>query len=193
MPVSLPQLPYALDALEPSISKNTLEFHYLKHHQGYVNKLNGMIENSEFANMSLEDIILKSEGGIFNNAAQIWNHTFYFFQFTPDGSSKIGDALAKQINSTFGSMDEMIEKFTAQAMSLFGSGWTWLVVNEQGKLEIINTANANTPLTSKQTPLLVCDVWEHAYYLDRQNLRNAYIENFWKIIDWEVITERFIS
>ncbi|GET20017.1 superoxide dismutase [Prolixibacter denitrificans] len=191
MAFELPKLPYALDALEPHISKKTLEFHYGKHHQGYVNKLNGLVPGSPFENADLEEIIKKSEGGIFNNGAQVWNHTFYFFQLSGSPKTSPGGALKSAIERDFGSLEDFKEKFSNAAATLFGSGWAWLVKNADGKLEIVQTANAGNPLRDGKTPLLTCDVWEHAYYLDKQNLRPAYIEEFWKVLDWDVVESRF--
>jgi len=191
MAFELPKLPYALDALEPHISKKTLEFHYGKHHQGYVTKLNGLIPGSPFENADLEEIIKKSEGGIFNNGAQVWNHTFYFFQLSGSPKTAPEGALKSAIERDFGSLESFKEKFSNAAATLFGSGWAWLVKNADGKLEIIQTANAGNPLREGKTPLLTCDVWEHAYYLDKQNLRPAYIEEFWRVLDWGVVESRF--
>ena len=191
MKFELPELPYTLDALEPAISKRTLEFHYGKHHQGYVNKLNGLIEGTELENASLEDIIIKASGGIFNNGAQVWNHTFYFMQFSPDGGGEPSGKLADAIVNDFGSFDKFKEDFSAAAATLFGSGWAWLVKDNDGKLGIVKESNAGNPLRDGLTPILTCDVWEHAYYLDKQNLRPSYIEDFWKIVDWNKVGERF--
>ncbi|MCF8357306.1 MAG: superoxide dismutase [Prolixibacteraceae bacterium] len=191
MNFELPKLPYSLDALEPYISKQTLEFHYGKHHQAYVNNLNNLIKGTEFENAGLEEIIKKSSGGIFNNGAQVWNHTFYFEQFNKDGCDEPRDKLKVEIEDTFGSFDEFKNQFTKAAATLFGSGWAWLVVNADGKLEIVQKPNAGNPLTDDQKPLMTCDVWEHAYYLDKQNARPKYLEDFWKILDWKVVAERY--
>lgn len=169
MAIELPKLPYAYDSLEPVISKNTLEFHHDKHHAGYVNKINNQIKGTEFESMDLLDIIMKSSGGIFNNAAQVWNHTFYFEQFGKDKAKEPQGVLADAINASFGSFDEFKEKFSEAAKTLFGSGWAWLVKKTNGSLEIVQTSNAQTPLTDGYIPVLTCDVWEHAYYLDYQN------------------------
>lgn len=185
MAIELPELPYAMDALTPHISKETLEYHYGKHHQAYVNKLNGMIPGTEYENMTLEDIILKSDGGVFNNAAQIWNHTFYWHSMSPNGGGEPNGHLAEMINDAFGSVDTFKEKFTEAGMTQFGSGWAWLVKNNKGLLEIIKTANAGNPLTDNKTPLLTCDVWEHAYYIDTRNDRGQYISNFWNLVNWK--------
>ncbi len=190
MSFTLDPLPFALDALEPYISKQTLEFHYGKHHQGYVDKLNGLLPGSGFENASLEEIIKTAEGGIFNNGAQVWNHTFYWNCLSPDSDNKPEGKLLESINDSFGSFEEFKEKFSNAAATLFGSGWAWLVKNEEGKLEIIQESNAGNPLREGKTPLLTCDVWEHAYYLDKQNKRPAYIEDFWKLADWKAVENR---
>ena len=185
MAIELPPLPYEKNALEPHISAETLEFHYGKHHQGYVNKLNAAIEGSEFADMALEDIIKKASGGMFNNAAQVWNHTFYWNSLSPNGggdpSGKLADALAK----TFGSVDSFREQFGTAAAGNFGSGWTWLVQRPDGSLAIVNTSNAATPVTGDDKPLLTIDVWEHAYYIDYRNARPKYIEAYWNLVNWD--------
>lgn len=192
MAFTLPELPYAKDALEPYISEKTLEFHHGKHHQKYVDKTNNLTEGTEFEDASLEDIIKKADGGIFNNAAQVWNHTFYFEQFKPEEHcEKPKDDLMKAIQDKFGSFEKFQEEFEDAATSLFGSGWTWLVKDENGKLEIVQTSNAGNPLRIDKTPLLTCDVWEHAYYLDKQNARPKYVSDFWKVVDWKVVWERF--
>jgi superoxide dismutase, Fe-Mn family len=191
MSFELPKLNYGLDALEPYISKQTLEFHYGKHHQAYVNNLNNLIGGTEFENATLEEIVLKSSGGIFNNAAQVWNHTFYFNQFNKDGCDEPRDEIKAAIEKAFGSFDAFKEQFTKASVTLFGSGWSWLVVNKEGELEIQQTSNAANPLTEGKKPILTCDVWEHAYYLDKQNLRPKYVEDFWKLVDWKIIAERY--
>lgn len=188
---TLPAFPFAHDALEPHISKTTIEFHYGKHHQTYVDNLNKLIIGTEFENSSLEDIVLKSSGGIFNNAAQVWNHTFYWNCLTPKSNLKPDGKLLDAIEKEFGSLDEFKEKFTNAAVTLFGSGWAWLVKNKEGKLEIVQTSNAENPIRQDKTPLLVCDVWEHAYYIDKQNRRPAYLESFWNLVDWKKVEERF--
>ena len=190
MTFQLPNLPYEHDALEPYISKNTIEFHYGKHHNAYVNNLNKLSAGTEFEKMELEEIIKKSDGGIFNNAAQVWNHTFYFFAFSAKPKTKPEGKLAEAINESFGSLENFISEFSNAAATLFGAGWAWLVVNN-GKLEIVKTTNAENPLKNGLKPILTCDVWEHAYYLDVQNKRPDYIANFWKILDWKVIENRF--
>lgn len=187
----LPKLPFEKDALEPHISKDTLEFHYGKHHQAYVNKLNGLIEGTQFEDADLEEIIQKADGGIFNNGAQVWNHTFYWNCLSPDGGGDPTGKLADAINEQFGSLEKFKEEFSNAAATLFGSGWAWLARDDQGKLHIIQKSNADNPIRDGLTPLLTCDVWEHAYYLDKQNRRPAYVEDFWKIIDWEKVGERY--
>ncbi|HNW67449.1 MAG TPA: superoxide dismutase [Bacteroidales bacterium] len=190
---NLPLLPWESTELEPMMSAHTLSFHYEKHHQTYVTNLNNLVKDTPYEFMDLEDIIVKSSGGIFNNAAQVWNHTFFWESlgvgndFTPE--SKIG----KQIIAEFGSYDEFKAKFTQAGLSLFGSGWVWLVLNKEGKLQIIPMSNAGNPLTEGHLPILVCDVWEHAYYLDYQNRRGEYLENFWKIINWQKVEERLVK
>jgi superoxide dismutase, Fe-Mn family len=191
MAFTLPALPYAIDALEPFISARTLEFHHGKHHQAYVNNLNNLIPGTPFENASLEEIIRKSEGGIFNNGAQVFNHTFYFEQFTPDGCREPKGDFKAALEKNFGSVEIFLEQFNKAAATLFGSGWAWLVQNVDAKLEIVQTSNAGCPLREGKKPLLTCDVWEHAYYLDKQNLRPRYIEDFWKVVDWKIISERF--
>ena len=191
MSFELPALPYAKDALEPYISAQTLEFHHGKHHQAYVNNLNNLIPGTEFENADLETIVKKSSGGIFNNAAQVYNHTFYFEQFSSQASTEPSGTLKKAIEAAFGSLEAFKEQFNKAAATLFGSGWAWLVKDAAGKLSIVQTGNAGCPITDGLTPLLTCDVWEHAYYLDKQNLRPRYIEDFWKVLDWKVIEQRF--
>jgi superoxide dismutase, Fe-Mn family len=191
MNIELPALPYAPEALEPVISRRTIEFHYGKHHQAYVNNLNKLVPGTEFENATLEDIIKKAAGGIFNNAAQVWNHTFYWNCLSPAGGGEPSGPLADAINSQFGSFDLFKEKFTAAAATLFGSGWAWLVKTPQGKLEIIQESNAGNPLRNGHTPLLTVDVWEHAYYLDYQNRRPDYLAEFWKRVDWKSVAGRF--
>lgn len=187
MAVKLPELPFAMDALAPHISKETLEYHYGKHHNAYVTKLNAAIEGGELANASLEEIVLKSSGGVFNNAAQVWNHSFYWNCLSPSGGGAPAGALAEAINKSFGSFDKFKEDFTNQAVTLFGSGWAWLVKKKDGSLGIEQTANAGCPLTSGLKPLLTCDVWEHAYYIDYRNARPNYVDAFWKLVNWEFV------
>ncbi|MCW9023861.1 MAG: superoxide dismutase [Fe] [Gammaproteobacteria bacterium] len=183
----LPALPYAQNALEPHISAETLEYHYGKHHQTYVTNLNNLIKGTEFETASLEDIIMKSSAGLFNNAAQVWNHTFYWNCLSPNGGGEPTAALADAINSAFGSFADFKEKFTTSCVTNFGSGWTWLVKNKAGALEIVNTSNAGCPLTDGVTPLMTCDVWEHAYYIDVRNARPKYVENFWNLVNWDFV------
>jgi Fe-Mn family superoxide dismutase len=189
----LPALPYAMDALQPHISKETLEFHYGKHHQAYVTNLNNLIKGSEFENMSLEDIVRKSSGGVFNNAAQIWNHTFYWHSLSPKGGGKPSGDLAKAIDAKFGSFDEFKKQFSAAAVGTFGSGWAWLVKHKDGSVAIESTSNAATPLTTDRKPLLTCDVWEHAYYIDYRNRRPDYVAAFWNLVNWEFASKNFAS
>lgn len=188
--IELPKLNYQLNALEPYISQKTLEFHYLKHHQTYVDKLNSLIENTEFEAKSLEQIIKNSKGAIFNNAAQVWNHTFYWNSFSMRRNTKPTQPLEKLINQEFGGLENLKKEFTNQALNLFGSGWIWLAQNEEERLEILSLPNAENPITQNKKPLLVCDVWEHAYYLDKQNRRADYVKDFWQIVDWQKISER---
>jgi len=189
MTFTLPELPYNRAALEPYISANTIDFHYGKHHQTYVDNLNKLVVGSDFENSTLEEIILKAEGGIFNNAAQIWNHSFYWKCLKPNGGGEPTGALADAIKSSFGTFDEFKQKFSTASVTLFGSGWAWLVKDAQGKLQIVQESNAGNPLKKGLKPLLTCDVWEHAYYLDKQNKRPAYVEDFWKIINWDFVSE----
>jgi Fe-Mn family superoxide dismutase len=189
--IELPKLPYKRDALEPHISQKTIDFHYGQHHAAYVKNLNNLIENSKFENMQLEDIIKNSEGSIFNNAAQVWNHTFYWHCMTPEKSCQPQALLLKTIERDFGSFDNFKQMFIKQAATLFGSGWLWLVCDKEGKLSLLQTSNAETPITNNELrPLLVCDVWEHAYYLDQQNLRLAYLNEFWQIINWKFVEKK---
>ena len=187
----LPDLPYAENALEPHISAETLQYHYGKHHATYVDKLNGLIPGTEFESATLEEIIMKSSGGIFNNAAQVWNHTFYWNCLSPNGGGEPTGELADAINSTFGSVDTFKEQFSTSAVNNFGSGWTWLVKNADGSLEIVNTSNAANPMTDGKQPLLTCDVWEHAYYVDYRNARPKYVESFWNLVNWEFVAANF--
>ena len=189
----LSKLPYAMDALQPYLSKETLEFHYGKHHQAYVNNLNNLAKDTEFANLALEEVIMKSSGGIFNNAAQIWNHTFYWNSLTPKSAGEPTGKLADAIKKKFGSLDEFKKQFTQSAATLFGSGWARLIKNTQGELEIMNTNNAQLPLKENKKALLTCDVWEHAYYIDYRNARASYIENFWKIVNWDFVEKNFVE
>jgi superoxide dismutase, Fe-Mn family len=191
MNFELPELPYALNELEPGISKRTLEFHYGKHHQAYVTNLNNLKAGTPFENAALEEIIQKADGAIFNNAAQVWNHTFYFESFSPSGGGKAKGRLAEVINRNFNSFEEFKEQFSKAAATLFGSGWAWLVKKSDGELQIIQESNAGNPLRNGITPILTCDVWEHAYYLDYQNKRPDYINTFWDLVDWEVVGDRY--
>jgi Fe-Mn family superoxide dismutase len=186
----MPALPYAHDALAPHISRETIEYHYGKHLQTYVTNLNNLIPGTPFENASLEDIIRKADGGIFNNGAQIWNHTFYFLTFSPQGQKVPTGKLAEAIDGEFGSFDAFKEQFTKQATGLFGSGWTWLV-KDGGKLKIVNGPNAGNPLRDGMTPLMTMDVWEPAYYIDSRNRRAASIKATWEVIDWKIVVERF--
>ncbi len=191
MPFELPPLPYAQDALEPHYSANTLSFHYGKHHQAYVTKLNELTEGSDNAGKSLEAIITSSSGGLFNQAAQVWNHTFFWNSMTPGGGGKPGGALAAAIDKAFGSLDKFKEQFKTAGVGQFGSGWVWLV-KDGGDLKIVTTANAETPLTKGQTPILTCDVWEHAYYLDYQNRRPDFIQSFLdNLVNWDFAARNF--
>jgi len=189
----LPALPYAKNALAPVISEETIEYHYGKHHQAYVTNLNNLIPGTEFESMSLEDIIRKSSGGVFNNAAQVWNHTFYWSCLRPTGGGGPSGALADAINAKFGSFDDFKKQFSQSAATNFGSGWTWLVKNADGSLEIVNTSNAGTPLTTGKTALLTVDVWEHAYYVDYRNARPKYLEEIWKIINWGFVADNYAT
>lgn len=188
---TLPALPYAMDALQPHISKETLEYHYGKHHQTYVTNLNNLIKGTEFENATLEEIIRKASGGVFNNAAQVWNHSFYWNCLTPKSSGAPSGALADAINAKWSSFDKFKEEFTKSALGNFGSGWTWLVKKADGSVDIVNTSNAATPLTGADTPLLTCDVWEHAYYIDYRNARAKYVESFWNLANWDFVAKNF--
>jgi len=187
----LPELPYAKDALAPHISAETLEYHYGKHHATYVTNLNKLIPGTEFENLALEDIVKRATGGIFNNAAQIWNHTFYWHCLSPKGGGEPTGALAEAIKQSFGSFAAFKEKFTATAVGTFGSGWGWLVKNSDGTLAIESTSNAGNPMTTGKKPLLTCDVWEHAYYIDYRNARPKYVEAFWNLVNWAFVAENF--
>jgi Fe-Mn family superoxide dismutase len=190
MAYELPPLPYDMNALEPYISRETLEYHYGKHHAAYVNNLNKLVGDTDFANASLEDIVKKADGGIFNNGAQVWNHTFYWNCMSPEGGGEPSGALMNAIKSDFGSFEEFKEKFSAASATLFGSGWAWLVKSDSGKLEIVQESNAGNPLRSGKEPIMTLDVWEHAYYIDKRNRRPAYIDDFWNLVDWETIGKR---
>ncbi|HET7267353.1 MAG TPA: Fe-Mn family superoxide dismutase [Oleiagrimonas sp.] len=185
MAIELPPLPYEKNALEPHISAETLNYHYDKHHAGYVSKLNAAIEGGEFADAALEDIVKKASGGLFNNAAQTWNHTFYWNSLSPNGGGEPSGKLLEAINKAFGSVDKFKDEFAKSAAGNFGSGWTWLVQRSDGSLAIVNTSNAATPITGSDKPLLTVDVWEHAYYIDYRNARPKYLEAFWNLVNWE--------
>lgn len=188
---TLPALPYAMDALQPLISKETLEFHYGKHHQAYATNLNNLIKGTEFENATLEEIIKKSSGGIFNNAAQVWNHSFYWNCLKPNGGGAPTGALAAAIDAKWGSFDNFKAEFTKSCVGNFGSSWTWLVKKPDGTVDIANTSNAATPLTGTDKPLMTCDLWEHAYYIDYRNLRAKYVENFFQLVNWEFVAGNF--
>ncbi len=186
MAFELPPLPYEQNALEPHISAETLEYHYGKHHKTYVDKLNGLVGGTDMENKSLEEVVKAAEGGVFNNAAQIWNHTFYWHCLSPNGGGAPSGKLGEAIDAAFGSFDKFKEEFTNSAVNNFGSGWTWLVQKGDGSVAIVNTSNAGTPLTDDSvTPLLTVDVWEHAYYIDYRNARPKYMEAFWNLVNWE--------
>jgi len=188
MAFELPALPYAQNALQPHISAETLEFHYGKHHKTYVDKLNGLVDGTDLAGKSLEEVVRASQGPVFNNAAQVWNHTFYWNCLSPNGGGEAKGAAARAIDSAFGSFAAFKEQFTNSAVNNFGSGWTWLVKGADGKLAIVNTGNAATPLTDKAlVPLLTVDVWEHAYYIDYRNARPKYMEAFWALVNWDFV------
>jgi len=190
MAIELPALPYDRTALEPTISGETIDFHYGKHHQTYVTNLNNQIKGTEFEEMDLESIIRKSQGGMFNNAAQIWNHTFYWNCLSPNGGGEPTGALLDGINKAFGSFAAFKEQFTQTALTTFGSGWAWLVQRPDGTLGLVSTPNAATPLTGSDKALLTCDVWEHAYYIDYRNARAKYVESFWNIVNWDFVAKQ---
>ncbi len=193
MAFELPPLPYAKEALAPTISAETLDYHYGKHHQAYVTNLNNLTKGTEFEGMTLEEVIMKSSGGIFNNAAQVWNHSFYWNGLSPTGGGEPGGALAEAIAASFGSFEEFKKQFSTAAATNFGSGWTWLVKNAEGQLEIYNTSNAGTPMTAGKKALLTVDVWEHAYYIDYRNARPKYLEEIWKLIDWGFVAANYAA
>ncbi|MBZ0087619.1 MAG: superoxide dismutase [Fe] [Thermomonas sp.] len=188
MAIELPALPYSHNALEPHISAETIDFHYGKHHQGYVTNLNKMIEGTEFADLDLVSIIRKAQGGMFNNAAQVWNHSFYWNCLKPGGGGEPTGKLLDAINAAFGSFAKFKEEFTKTAVGTFGSGWAWLVQRPDGALALASTPNAATPITGQDTPLLTCDVWEHAYYIDYRNARPKYLDAFWNLVNWDFAT-----
>lgn len=193
MSFTLPELPFALDALEPFISKETLEYHYGKHHATYVNNLNKLIPGSAFEGASLEKIVQMADGGIFNNGAQVWNHTFYWHCLSPQGGGNPVGKLAEAIERDFGGFEAFKEKFSQAAASLFGAGWAWLVNDHGGRLSIVQESNAGNPMRNGLHPVLTCDVWEHAYYIDKRNRRPAYIDDFWKIVNWQTAEIHYIS
>jgi len=187
----LPELPYPQNALSPHISAETLQYHYGKHHAAYVANLNRLIVGTEFENLPLEEIVKKAPAGpIFNNAAQVWNHTFYWNCLSPQGGGEPTGALSQEINKSFGSFGQFKEKFVAAATGLFGSGWAWLVRNADGSLAIEGTSNAATPLRDGKTALLTCDVWEHAYYIDYRNARPKFVEAFWNLVNWPFVAQQ---
>ncbi len=190
MAIELPPLPYAADALLPHLSAETLEYHYGKHHRGYVDNLNKLILGTEFEDAALEEIVRKATGAVFNNAAQVWNHTFYWQCLSPHGGGDPDGELQAALERAFGGIDAFRDSFTKAALGQFGSGWAWLVKRPDGNLAIVTTANASTPITGADTPLLVCDVWEHAYYVDYRNARPRYLEAFWKLVNWSFVTSR---
>lgn len=192
MKFELPKLPYAQNELEPVISEKTMSFHYGKHHQTYVNNLNNLIVGTEFENADLDTIVKKSDGAIFNNAAQVWNHNFYFLALTPKKGSKPSEKLAKAIDETWGSLDKFKEEFEKAAVSVFGSGWAWLVSDGSGKLSIVKESNAGNPITRGLKPVLTFDVWEHAYYLDYQNRRADQMKALWDIVNWDEVSKRYL-
>ena len=187
MTFTLPDLPYKLEELQPHISRETLEFHWGKHHKTYVENLNKLVPGTPFAEKSLEDIVKTATGGIFNNAAQVWNHTFYWNCLAPRGGGKPKGKLLQEIEAQFGSFEKFQEQFTNAAVTQFGSGWAWLVRGKDGKLAIQQTGNAGNPMTDGAKPLLTCDVWEHAYYIDYRNARAKYVETFWKLVNWDFV------
>lgn len=186
-----PELPYAIDALEPAISAHTIEFHYGKHEKAYIDNLNRLIKGTEFEDMELEEVIAHAKGPLFNNASQAWNHIFYFFSFSPEGRREPQGDLRKAIDRDFGSFEKFKEAFVDAGVGLFGSGWVWLSRDQQGKLLITQGLNAGNPITEGLTPLLTFDVWEHAYYLDYQNRRADALRQLWDIVDWEVVENRY--
>ena len=192
MKYELPKLPYAENALEPVISKRTVEFHWGKHEQTYINNLNKLIEGTKFETASLESIIKEADGALFNNASQAWNHIFYFFSFSPDGTREPKGEIEKAIKEQWGTVEQFKKEFVDTGVTQFGSGWVWLVKNKNGKLEIIKTGNAGNPMTDGHTPLLTFDVWEHAYYIDYQNRRADHLHELWKIVDWSIVEKRYL-
>lgn len=190
MTFELPELPYERDALSPHISEETLDYHYGKHHQAYVDTLNKLAEGTEWENRPLDDVVKGSSGQLFNQAAQHWNHTFYWACMSPDGGGKPGGELAVVIDESFGSFDDFAGKFKDTAIGTFGSGWAWLVKDDDGVLDVVSTQNGNNPLTNGHTPILTCDVWEHAYYIDYRNARPKYLDAFFELINWDTVNDR---
>ncbi len=190
MAIELPPLPYDRSALEPHISAETIDYHYGKHHQAYVTNLNNQIKGTDLEDASLETIVRKAQGGMFNNAAQVWNHNFYWQCLAPNGGGAPSGKLAEAIDKAFGSFDAFKEEFTKLSIGTFGSGWGWLVQRTDGALGLVSTSNAGTPITGDDTPLLTCDVWEHAYYIDYRNARPKYLEHFWNLVNWEFVASR---
>jgi Fe-Mn family superoxide dismutase len=190
MAIELPPLPYPRDALAPHISAETLDFHYGKHHQTYVTNLNNLIKGTEFENLDLEEIVRKSSGGMFNNAAQVWNHTFYWNCLSPKGGGEPTGKLAEAITKAFGSFQAFKDQFSQTSITTFGSGWGWLVQRPDGSLALVSTSNAATPLTGADRALLTCDVWEHAYYVDYRNARPKYVEAFWNLVNWDFVASQ---
>tara|TARA_B100002019_G_C21231746_1_gene580441 strand:+ start:225 stop:830 length:606 start_codon:yes stop_codon:yes gene_type:complete len=192
MTIQLPNLPFALNALEPLISAETLDYHYNKHHATYVNKLNNLIKGTVFEEQSLEGIMWSAEGAIFNNAAQVWNHSFFWNCLSPYGGGEVEGTLRNALSEQFAGIEGFKQAFTEAAISNFGSGWTWLIINQSGELEIINTSNADTPAAkARQQPILTIDVWEHAYYIDYRNARPKYLEAFWKLVNWRFVEQNY--
>jgi len=190
MPIELPPLPYDRTALQPHLSAETLDHHHGKHHRAYVDRLNELIAGSEFEALPLEDIVRRAQGGLFNQAAQVWNHNFYWQCLRPRGGGDPGGLLAEKISQAFGDVAHLRSEFNRLAMATFGSGWTWLVQRSDGNLAIVTTSNASTPLTGEDVPLLTCDVWEHAYYIDYRNARAQYLEAFWKLVNWDFVASQ---
>ncbi|HLR87617.1 MAG TPA: Fe-Mn family superoxide dismutase [Wenzhouxiangella sp.] len=193
MAFELPDLPYSLDALAPNISAETLEYHHGKHHQAYVTTLNKLVEGTDYANMSLEDVIRKSSGTLFNQAGQVWNHTMYWNCMSPNGGGEPEGKLGELIQRDFGDFNRFVDTFSKACISQFGSGWGWLVQKDDGKLEVVSTSNAENPLTEGLTPLLVCDVWEHAYYIDYRNARPKYVDSFFELVNWDYVASQLKS
>ncbi len=189
MPYTLPPLPYSRDALAPHISAETIDYHYGKHHQAYVDNLNKLIPGTEFEKLGLEEIVRRAQGPVFNNAAQVWNHTFYWRCLKPAGGGDPKGELAQALTRAFGGHAEFRQQFTQAAVSLFGAGWAWLVQKRDGACAIVQTSNAATPVQTGDTPLLVCDVWEHAYYIDYRNARAKYVEAFWRLVNWSFVEQ----